>query len=146
MLKTIIDYPKIEDEQLIVRANINNSFGDIKPVVTVKQIIKAQESVRKVYMDEKIEKYILDLVFATRYPEKYGLEDLKPLINFGASPRGSINLANAARCYAFIKRRGYVVPEDVRAVSSLSSSKTFTKGSLYLAVTFQSILLTSSPN
>ena len=83
---------------------------------SVKQIIKAQESVRKVYMDEKIEKYILDLVFATRYPEKYGLEDLKPLINFGASPRGSINLANASRCYAFIKRRGYVVPEDVRAV------------------------------
>ena len=116
MLKTIIDYPKIEDEQLIVRANINNSFGEIKPVVTVKQIIRAQESVRKVYMDEKIEKYILDLVFATRYPEKYGLEELKPLINFGASPRGSINLANASRCYAFIKRRGYVVPEDVRAV------------------------------
>jgi MoxR-like ATPase len=116
MLKTIIDYPKIEDEQLIVRANINNSFGEIKPVVTVKQIINAQESVRKVYMDEKIEKYILDLVFATRYPEKYGLKDLKPLINFGASPRGSINLANASRCYAFIKRRGYVVPEDVRAV------------------------------
>ena len=116
MLKTIIDYPKLEDEQLIVRANINNSFGDIKPVVTVKQIIKAQESVRRVYMDEKIEKYILDLVFATRYPEKYGLDELKPLINFGASPRGSINLANAARCYAFIKRRGYVIPEDVRAV------------------------------
>ena len=108
MLKTIIDYPNIEDEQQIVRANINNSFGIIKPVVTIKEIINAQESVRMVYMDEKIEKYILDLVFATRYPEKYGLKELKPLINFGASPRGSINLANASRCYAFIQRRGYV--------------------------------------
>jgi MoxR-like ATPase len=116
MLKTIIDYPNIEDEQQIVRANINNSFGIIKPVVTIKEIINAQESVRMVYMDEKIEKYILDLVFATRYPEKYGLKELKPLINFGASPRGSINLANASRCYAFIKRRGYVIPEDVRSV------------------------------
>ena len=116
MLKTIIDYPNIEDEQQIVRANINNSFGIIKPVVTIKEIINAQESVRMVYMDEKIEKYILDLVFATRYPEKYGLKELKPLINFGASPRGSINLANASRCYAFMKRRGYVIPEDVRSV------------------------------
>ena len=116
MLKTVIDYPNIKDEQQIVRANINNSFGDINPVVTVKEIIKAQDSVRMVYMDEKIEKYILDLIFATRYPDKYGLDELKPLINFGASPRGSINLANASRCYAFIKRRGYVIPEDVRAV------------------------------
>ena len=116
MLKTIIDYPNIKDEQQIVRTNINNSFGDIKPVVTIKQIIKAQDSVRAVYMDEKIEKYILDLIFATRYPEKYGLDDLKSFINFGASPRGSINLAKAAKCYAFIKRRGYVIPEDVRAV------------------------------
>tara|TARA_B100001105_G_C22386094_1_gene442006 strand:+ start:71 stop:1072 length:1002 start_codon:yes stop_codon:yes gene_type:complete len=116
MLKTIIDYPNIKDEQQIVRVNINNSFGIIKPVVTIKEIINAQESVRMVYMDEKIEKYILDLVFATRYPEKYGLKELKPLINFGASPRGSINLANASRCYAFIKRRGYVIPEDVRSV------------------------------
>ena len=116
MLKTVIDYPNIKDEQQIVRANINNSFGDIKPVVTVKEIIKAQDSVRMVYMDEKIEKYILDLIFATRYPDKYSLDELKPLINFGASPRGSINLANASRCYAFIKRRGYVIPEDVRAV------------------------------
>ncbi len=116
MLKTVIDYPNIKDEQQIVRANINNSFGDIKPVVSIKQIIKAQDSVRLVYMDEKIEKYILDLIFATRYPEKYGLDELKSFINFGASPRGSINLANASRCYAFIKRRGYVIPEDVRAV------------------------------
>jgi MoxR-like ATPase len=116
MLKTVIDYPNIKDEQKIVRANINNSFGDIKPVVTVKEIIKAQDSVKLVYMDEKIEQYVLDLIFATRYPEKYGLDELIPMINFGASPRGSINLANASRCYAFIKRRGYVIPEDVRAV------------------------------
>jgi MoxR-like ATPase len=116
MLKTIIDYPILNDEQLIVRANINDSFGTIKPVVTTSQILKAQKAVQEVYMDEKIEKYILDLVFATRYPDRYDLEDLKPLINFGASPRGSINLALAAKCHAFIKRRGYVIPEDVRAV------------------------------
>tara|TARA_B100001093_G_scaffold37920_3_gene32505 strand:- start:15526 stop:16410 length:885 start_codon:yes stop_codon:yes gene_type:complete len=116
MLKTVIDYPNINDEQQIVRANINNSFGKIKPVVSVKQILQAQESVRSVYMDEKIEKYILDLIFATRYPENYGLEEIKPFINFGASPRGSINLASASKCYAFINRRGYVIPEDVRAV------------------------------
>jgi MoxR-like ATPase len=116
MLKTIIDYPKMDEEQLIVRANLKESFEQIKPVVSVKQILKAQSAVREVYMDEKIEKYILDIVFATRYPEKYKLSDLKPLISFGASPRGSINLANAAKCYAFIRRRGYVIPEDVRAV------------------------------
>ena len=116
MLKTVIDYPNINDEQQIVRANINNSFRKIKPVVSVKQILQAQESVRLVYMDEKIEKYILDLIFATRYPENYGLEEIKPFINFGASPRGSINLASASKCYAFINRRGYVIPEDVRAV------------------------------
>ncbi|MBT7851547.1 MAG: MoxR family ATPase [Formosa sp.] len=116
MLKTIIDYPKIEDEQQIVRANLKGAFEKIKPVVTVKQILSAQAAVREVYMDEKIEKYILDIVFATRYPEKYRLAELKPLISFGASPRGSINLATAAKCYAFIKRRGYVIPEDVRAV------------------------------
>ena len=116
MLKTVIDYPKLEDEQLIVRANLKGSFADVNEVVSVEQIKRAQEAVREVYMDEKIEKYILDIIFATRYPEKYGLEELKPLINFGASPRGSINLATAAKCYAFIKRRGYVIPEDVRAV------------------------------
>jgi MoxR-like ATPase len=85
-------------------------------VVSLEQIKKAQEVVRKVYMDEKIEKYILDIIFATRYPEQFKLEKLKPLISFGASPRGSINLATAAKCYAFIKRRGYVIPEDVRAI------------------------------
>ncbi|WP_035335332.1 MoxR family ATPase [Dokdonia sp. PRO95] len=116
MLKTVIDYPTIADEQLIVRQNLKGSYEKVKPVVTVAQILRAQEAVKEVYMDEKIEKYILDIIFATRYPENYGLADLKPLINFGASPRGSINLATAAKCYAFIKRRGYVIPEDVRAV------------------------------
>ena len=116
MLKTVIDYPKLEDEQLIVRANLKGAFEKIKPVVSVKQILEAQKAVREVYMDEKIEKYILDIIFATRYPERYNLEEIKPLISFGSSPRGSINLATAAKCYAFIKRRGYVIPEDVRAV------------------------------
>jgi MoxR-like ATPase len=116
MLKTVIDYPKLEDEQQIVRSNLKGAFEKIKTVVSIKEILKAQKSVREVYMDEKIEKYILDIIFATRYPERYDLDDLKPLISFGASPRGSINLAKAAKCYAFIKHRGYVIPEDVRAV------------------------------
>ncbi|WP_299776717.1 MoxR family ATPase [uncultured Formosa sp.] len=116
MLKTVIDYPKLDEEQLIVRANLRGTYEKVNPVVSVAQILRAQEAVREVYMDEKIEKYILDIIFATRYPEKYRLSDLKPLISFGASPRGSINLATAAKCYAFIKRRGYVIPEDVRAV------------------------------
>lgn len=116
MLKTVIDYPKLDEEQLIMRANLKGAWDKVNPVVSISQILKAQESVREVYMDEKIEKYILDIIFATRYPEKYKLADLKPLISFGASPRGSINLANASKCYAFIRRRGYVIPEDVRAV------------------------------
>ena len=116
MLKTVIDYPKMDEEQLIIRANLKDGFAKINPVISVKKILDAQKAVREVYMDEKIEKYILDIVFATRYPEKYKLPDLKPLISFGASPRGSINLALAAKCYAFIKRRGYVIPEDVRAI------------------------------
>ncbi len=116
MLKTIIDYPKLDDEQQIVRANLKQEQPKIKPVVTTKQITTAQSVVREVYMDEKIEKYILDLIFATRYPERYKMEKLKPLISFGASPRGSINLATAAKCYAFMQHRGYVIPEDVRAV------------------------------
>jgi len=116
MLKTIIDYPKMDEEQMIVRANLKGGFEKVNPVVSLKQILDAQEAVRSVYMDEKIEKYILDIVFATRYPEKYKLAELKPLISFGASPRGSINLAIAAKCYAFIRRRGYVIPEDVRAI------------------------------
>ena len=116
MLKTVIDYPSLEDEQLIVRSNLSATQAKVNPVVTTKQIITAQETVRSVYMDEKIEKYILDLVFATRYPERYGLSKIKPLISFGASPRGSINLATAAKCHAFLKHRGYVIPEDVRAI------------------------------
>ena len=116
MLKTVIDYPKIDEEQQIMRDNLSNSYAVVNQIVSLEQITNAQAAVREVYMDEKIEKYILDIIFATRYPEKYGLADLKPLISFGASPRGSINLAMAAKCYAFIKRRGYVIPEDVRAV------------------------------
>ena len=116
MLKTIIDYPNMDEEQMIIRANLKEGFEKINSVVSIKQILKAQSAVREVYMDEKIEKYILDIVFATRYPEKYKLADLKPLISFGASPRGSINLAIAAKCYAFIRRGGYVIPEDIRAV------------------------------
>ncbi|OQD44371.1 AAA family ATPase [Croceivirga radicis] len=116
MLKTVIDYPKLTEEQLIIRQNLSGTKTVVNPVVTTEQILSAQKAVKEVYMDEKIEKYILDLIFATRYPEKYNLESLKPLISFGASPRGSINLATASKCYAFIKQRGYVVPEDVRAV------------------------------
>ncbi|KJD36634.1 ATPase [Tamlana sedimentorum] len=116
MLKTVIDYPKLDEEQLIMRANLKGAWEKVQSVISTDTILRAQQAVREVYMDEKIEKYILDIIFATRYPEKYRLADLKPLISFGASPRGSINLATAAKCYAFIKRRGYVIPEDVRAV------------------------------
>lgn len=116
MLKTVIDYPKLEEEQLIMRQNLTADYSQVKAVVSLEQINRARLAVREVYMDEKIEKYILDIIFATRYPEKYNLPDLKGLISFGASPRGSINLAIAAKCYAFIRRRGYVIPEDVRAV------------------------------
>jgi MoxR-like ATPase len=116
MLKTVIDYPIMDEEQLIVRSNLKGAFEEVNAVASLEQILRAQQTVRDVYMDEKIEKYILDLVFATRYPDRYNLKEIKPLISFGASPRGSINLALASKCYAFIKRRGYVVPEDVRAV------------------------------
>jgi len=116
MLKTVIDYPKINDEQMIMRNNLNGSFDKVNPVVSIEQVTRARASVKEVYMDEKIEKYILNIVFASRFPEEYRLNDIKPLISFGASPRGSINLAMASKCYAFIKRRGYVIPEDVRAV------------------------------
>ena len=116
MLKTVIKYPQLAEEQLIVRQNLKGSFEEVNQVVSLDQILKAQKSVREVYMDEKIEKYILDIIFATRTPENYNLADLNPLISFGSSPRGSINLAIASKCYAFIKRRGYVIPEDVRAV------------------------------
>ena len=116
MLKTVIKYPQLAEEQLIVRQNLKGGFEEVNQVVSLDQILKAQKSVREVYMDEKIEKYILDIIFATRTPENYNLADLNPLISFGSSPRGSINLAIASKCYAFIKRRGYVIPEDVRAV------------------------------
>ncbi len=116
MLKTVIDYPALAEEQLIIRQNLNGGLESVKRVVTLAQIKKAQNAVRQVYMDEKIERYILDIIFATRRPEEYNLSDLKPLISYGASPRGSINLALAAKSYAFIKGRGYVIPEDVRAV------------------------------
>ena len=116
ILKTVIDYPKMDEEQLIMRQNLNDGYGNVNAVASLEQINRARQAVKEVYMDEKIEKYILDIIFATRFPEKYNLPDLKGLISFGASPRGSINLAIAAKCYAFIKRRGYVIPEDVRAV------------------------------
>ncbi len=116
MLKTVIDYPKHAEEQLIIRQNLKGAYEKVNAVVSIEQILRAQDAVREVYMDEKIEKYILDIIFATRYPENYKLADLKPLISFGSSPRGSINLATASKCFAFIKGRGYVIPEDVRAV------------------------------
>jgi MoxR-like ATPase len=116
MLKVVIDYPKREDEQLIIRQNLASTAHKISAVLSTKDLLKAQESVNEVYLDEKIEQYIVDLIFATRYPENYGLAHLKSLISFGASPRGSISLAKAAKCYAFIQGRGFVVPEDVRTV------------------------------
>ncbi len=117
MLKVIIDYPKLEEEKLIIRQNISGDKFSVKPILKAEEIIEARKVVRQVYLDEKIEKYIVDIVFATRYPEKYDLKELKEMIGFGGSPRASINLALAARSYAFIKRRGYVIPEDVRAVA-----------------------------
>ena len=117
MLKVIIDYPKQEEEKLIIRQNINGERTNVKPILNADEIIEARKVVRQVYLDEKIERYIVDIVFATRYPEKYDLKELKDMIGFGGSPRASINLALAARSYAFIKRRGYVIPEDVRAVA-----------------------------
>lgn len=116
MLKVVIGYPKKEEEKEIIRRNIDNLFEEVKPVLTPADIIDARNIVRKVYIDEKIERYIVDIVFATRFPEDYNLKELKSMISFGASPRASINLALAARAYAFLKMRGYVIPEDVRAV------------------------------
>ena len=117
MLKVVIDYPNIEEENKIIHQQIHHEVGTVKPVMTTDDIIEARKVVDMVYLDEKIEQYIADIVFATRYPEKYGLKEVKELISFGGSPRASINLALAARSYAFIKRRGYVVPEDVRAIA-----------------------------
>ncbi|MGM9703065.1 MAG: AAA family ATPase [Prevotella sp.] len=117
MLKVIIDYPTLEEEKRIIRENIAGKMPEVRPVTSADEIIKAREVVREVYIDEKIEQYIADIVFATRYPDRYGLKDMKSMISFGGSPRASISLAKASRAYAFIKRRGYVVPEDVRAVA-----------------------------
>jgi MoxR-like ATPase len=116
MLKVVIGYPKKEEEKQIIRQNITGEKVVVNPILSTEDIIKARNIVREVYIDEKIERYIVDIVFATREPEAYGLDSLKPMINFGGSPRASINLALAARAYAFIHRRGYVIPEDVRAV------------------------------
>ena len=117
MLKVVIGYPTIDEEKKIMRENLAGALPKVSPVSTADEIVKAREIVREVYIDEKIEQYVADMVFATRYPKQYGLSGLEPMITFGASPRASINLAKAARAYAFIKRRGYVVPEDVRAVA-----------------------------
>jgi MoxR-like ATPase len=117
MLKVIISYPEKEEEKIILRQNISQSAVAISKVVSPESIIRAREVMREVYLDEKIENYITDIVFATRFPSEYKLEKFAPLINFGASPRASINMALAAKAYAFIKRRGYVIPEDIRAVA-----------------------------
>ncbi len=116
MLKVIISYPEKEEEKLIIRNNIAKTFPKANTVLKIEDVIKARELVKEVYMDEKIEQYIIDIVFATRNPEKYGLEKIKNMITYGASPRASINLAAAAKAYSFIKRKGYVIPEDIRAL------------------------------
>ena len=116
MLKVVVNYPSKEEEKKIIKQNIFEPITIDNPVVNAKEILDARKVVRQVYLDEKIEQYIVDIVFATRYPEQYNLPDFKEMIGFGASPRASINLALAARSYAFIKKRGYVVPEDIRAV------------------------------
>ncbi|MFQ7113617.1 AAA family ATPase [Hallella bergensis] len=116
MLKVVINYPTLEEEKLIIRENLAGSMPVVTPVTSAQEILKAREVVGQVYIDEKIERYIADIVFASRYPDRYDLAELKDLITFGGSPRASINLAKASRAYAFIKHRGYVVPEDVRAI------------------------------
>lgn len=116
MMKVVIGYPKKEEEKLIIRQNITNTQAQINKVVSIADVVRARELTREIYVDEKIENYITDIVFATRYPEQYKLEKFKGMIAFGASPRASINLALAAKAYAFIKHRGYVIPEDIRAI------------------------------
>lgn len=116
MLKVVLGYPTIEEEKIIMRENLAASMPQVSPVTTVDEIIRARQVVNEVYIDEKIEQYIADIIFATRFPDHYQLSELKDMISFGGSPRASINLAKASRAYAFIKRRGYVIPEDVRAV------------------------------
>ncbi len=116
LLKVVIGYPTREEEKLIIRQNISNQKTEVRPLLKPEEIIEAQKIVEQIYIDEKIERYIVDIVFATRFPDEYGLADLKSIIAFGASPRASISLARAARAYAFLRQRGYVIPEDVRAV------------------------------
>ena len=116
MLKVVIDYPKKEEEKLIVQNNLAKAFPTANAVLKTDAIIRARDLVKEVYMDEKIEQYIIDIVFATRYPEQYGLEKFKDMVSFGGSPRASIALAMASKAYAFINKRGYVIPEDVRRV------------------------------
>lgn len=116
IMKVIVDYPKMAEEQLILRQSIQGSFPDVKQVVSVQEVLRARDLTREIYMDEKIEKYILDIVFATRRPDEYKLEKLKPLISYGASPRGSINLGLASKAQAFLNKRGFVIPEDVRSI------------------------------
>lgn len=117
MLKVVIDYPTLEEEKLVIRKNLAETDFRVDAVTTAEEILNARAIVKEVYIDEKIEQYIADIVFATRFPERYALGELKQMITFGGSPRASINLAKASRAYAFIKRRGYVVPEDIRAVA-----------------------------
>ena len=117
MIKTVITYPEFEAERLILRNSINQTFPKIEKVITIQELLDARETVKQVYMDEKIEKYILDIIFATRFPDKVGLEKLVPMISFGSSPRGSINLAQASKVYAFLRKRAYVIPDDVRAMA-----------------------------
>ena len=116
LLKVVIGYPNKEEEKQIIRQNISGKLEPVSPVVDKKDILEVQKIVEKIYIDEKIENYIVDIVFATREPSKYGLPDLQSIISYGASPRASISLAKAARAYAFLRGRGYVIPEDVRAV------------------------------
>ena len=116
LLKVVIGYPSREEEKLIIRQNISNRKTEVRPLLKPEEIIEAQKIVEQIYIDEKIERYIVDIVFATRFPAEYGLSDLQSIIAFGASPRASISLARAARSYAFLRQRGYVIPEDVRAV------------------------------
>ena len=117
MLKVLIDYPSMAEEKIIMKNNSESNIDPIKSVISIDKILKARKVVNEVYMDEKIENYILDIVFCTRNPKKYGLDNLDNYISFGASPRATINLAKACKCLAFIKRRGYVIPEDVKEIS-----------------------------
>ena len=115
-MKVMIGYPNRQEEKEIIRMNINGTLTDVNPLVTPADIVDVRNVVKKIYIDEKIERYIVDIVFATRFPSDYGINDLKSIISFGASPRASISMALAARAYAFLRGRGYVIPEDVRAV------------------------------